>query len=175
VIGSIQASALRGRMLAGGARGPAAFAAWRALAAAALVAGCATGGPPPDPASLTYAASLEVDFSRMTETSGGLWVEDLAEGVGRVAAQGTLVRIHYVGYLPDGTVVDSSLGGEPFEFRLGSPDVIRGWNEGIAGMKVGGRRRLVVRPGLAYGSRGQPPQVPPNAVLIFEIQLVDAV
>lgn len=146
-----------------------------AVAAAALLGtACASAGPAPDPATLTYAPGLDVDFSAMSETSGGLWVEEMVEGVGRVAARGALVRIHYVGYLPDGTVIDSSLGGDPFSFRLGSSEVIRGWNEGIAGMKVGGRRRLVVRPGLAYGARGQPPQVPPNAVLVFEIQLVDA-
>ena len=123
--------------------------------------------------TLTYASELEVDFTRMERTSSGLWIEEIAEGVGRQAMTGRETVIQYIGYLPDGTVVDASVGGEPFSFDLGSPDVIRGWNEGIAGMKVGGRRRLVVRPGLAYGSRGRSPAVPPQAVLVFEIQLVD--
>ena len=75
-------------------------------------------------------------------------------------------------WLADGTLVDSSVGGEPFVFRLGGQEVIRGWNEGIPGMKIGGRRKLVVRPGLAYGSRGTA-RVPPHATLVFEVQLVD--
>lgn len=142
------------------------------------LAGCASGGvaagPEPDPTTLTYAPQLEVDFSKMEETSAGLWVEVIAEGVGRQAMMGRETLIQYIGYLPDGTVVDSSLpAGEPFAFELGSNTVIRGWNEGIVGMKVGGRRRFVVRPGLAYGSRGKEPLVPPQSVLVFEIQLVD--
>jgi FKBP-type peptidyl-prolyl cis-trans isomerase len=110
----------------------------------------------------------------MERTSSGLWYQDLAPGLGSTANRGDRVRIHYVGYLSDGTVVDSSLGREAITFELGSGEVIRGWNEGILGMKVGGRRKLVVRPGLGYGSRGQDGVVPPNAVLVFEIQLLDA-
>lgn len=152
------------------------FALLVALVAAA--SGCAAGGgvaagPEPDPVALEYAESLGVDFSRMEELDGGLWVEVLTEGVGRQAMQGRQTLIHYVGYLPDGTVVDSSLGGDPFSFELGDAAVIRGWNLGIAGMKVGGRRRFVIRPGLAYGSRGRSPTVPPQSVLVFEIQLID--
>jgi FKBP-type peptidyl-prolyl cis-trans isomerase len=89
-----------------------------------------------------------------------------------VAHRTSLVTIHYVGWLPDGTVIDSSLGGEPFQFRLGGNEVIRGWNQGIPGMKIGGRRKLVIRPGLAYGSRGSA-SVPSGATLVFELQLVD--
>lgn len=146
------------------------------LAVLLMTVGCASSaGPAPDPTALAYAPELEVDFSAMRETSAGLWIEELTEGMGRVAARGDRVRIHFIGWLPDGTVVDSSLGGEPFEFELGSGEVIRGWTEGIVGMHVGGRRKLVIRPGLAYGSRGRRPAVPPNAVLVFEIQLLDAV
>jgi FKBP-type peptidyl-prolyl cis-trans isomerase len=146
-----------------------------AFAVLALLGGCAGAGPAPDPVELAYAPQLEVDFSAMERTASGLWIEEIAEGVGRVASQGVLIRIHYVAHLPDGTLVDGTLGGEPFEFRLGGNDVIRGWNQGIVGMQVGGRRRLVIRPGLAYGARGRPPAVPPNSVLVFEIQLVDVV
>lgn len=150
----------------------------RVLPALAVLLGwaCASGagaGPEPDPTTLTYAAELEVDFSRMTRTSSGLWYEDIAPGIGRTPNRGRQVWIHYIGYLPDGTVVDSSLGGEPFSFEMGSSQVIRGWNEAIMGMRVGGRRRVVIRPGLAYGVRGRG-AVPPQATLVFEIQLVDA-
>ncbi|MBT8335211.1 MAG: FKBP-type peptidyl-prolyl cis-trans isomerase [Gemmatimonadetes bacterium] len=110
----------------------------------------------------------------MEKTSSGLYIEEIAQGVGKNAMRGDRVRIHFVGWLPDGTLVDSTLGGEPYVFELGSDEVIRGWNQGIVGMKVGGRRRLVIRPGLGYGVRGRSPQVPPNAILVFEIQLLDA-
>ncbi len=89
-----------------------------------------------------------------------------------MARRTSLVTIHYVTWLSDGSVVDASLGGEPFTLRLGGNEVIQGWNQGIPGMKVGGRRKLVVRPGLAYGSRGTP-NVPGNSTLVFEVQLVD--
>lgn len=138
-------------------------------------AGCASGGgAAPDPTAIAYADELDIDFSRMERTSSGLWYEELAPGMGDTARRGDIVRIHYVGYLPDGTVVDSSLGRDPLTFELGAGEVIRGWNEGIQGMKVGARRKLVIRPGLAYGSRGRDGTVPPGSVLVFEIQLLDA-
>lgn len=144
------------------------------LVAVALAA-CASSGPPaPGPEEVTYAPETQVDLSRMERTSSGLYIEELSEGVGKYAVRGDRVRIHFIGWLPDGTLVDSSLQGDPYAFELGSDEVIRGWNQGIVGMKVGGRRRLVIRPGLGYGSRGRAPQVPPDAVLIFEIQLIDA-
>ena len=95
------------------------------------------------------------------------------EGTGTMARRTSRVWIYYVGWLPDGTVFDGQLQGEPFHFRLGGSEVIRGWNEGIRGMRIGGRRRLVVRPGLAYGSRGRG-DVPAGATLVFEVQLIDA-
>ena len=148
---------------------------WGLLGVALIAAGCASSaGPAPDPAMVTYAAETGVDLSRMEETSSGLYIEEIAQGVGKNAMRGDRVRIHFVGWLPDGTLFDSTLGGEPYIFELGSDEVIRGWNQGIVGMKVGGRRRLVIRPGLAYGPRGRSPQVPPNAILVFEIQLLDA-
>ena len=147
------------------------------LAMSAMAAGCATPrlppGPDVEPEDAVYADELDVDFSRMERTSGGLWVEVVTEGVGRQAVRGREAVIHFVGFLPDGTVIDSSLNGEPYAFELGSGEVIRGWNEGILGMKVGGRRRLVVRPTLGYGGRGKPPLVPPRTILVFDIQLMD--
>ncbi len=146
-----------------------------AASAGLIVGGCASaGGPAPDPALLDYAPDTGVELSRMERTSSGLYIEVIQEGVGKVAARGDQVRIHFVSWLPDGTLVDSTLAGDPFQFELGSDEVIRGWNQGVVGMKVGGRRRLVVRPGLGYGARGRSPRVPPNAVLVFEIQLLDA-
>lgn len=145
--------------------------------AALFLGGCASGppiGPAPDPTSLAYVDELEVDFSQMEQTSSGLWIQELTVGVGSTASRGDRVWIHFVGFLPDGTPIDSSLGGDPFTFELGSSAVIRGWNEGVLGMKVGGRRRFVIRPGLAYGRNGRRGVVPPQSVLVFEIQLVDA-
>ena len=147
---------------------------WKTGAFVILLGACATGGPAPDPAQVTYAPETGVDLSRMERTSSGLYIEEITEGVGKNAVRGDRVRIHFVSWLPDGTVVDSSLGVEPYQFELGSEEVIRGWNQGIVGMKVGGRRRLVIRPGLGYGARGRAPRVPPNAILVFEIQLLDA-
>lgn len=146
-----------------------------ALVVLSVVASCAGGGwegSVADPATLTFAPELEVDLQEMERTPTGLYLQDLSEGMGAVARRNSLVTIHYVTFLPDGTVVDSSIGGEPFTLRLGGNEVIRGWNQGIPGMKIGGRRKLVVRPGLAYGSRGSA-NVPGNATLVFEVQLVD--
>lgn len=140
-----------------------------------LLAGCAGGsweGTSQDPARVSFAPELEVELPAMERTSSGLYLQDLSEGVGPVARRNSLVTIHYVTFLPDGEVVDASIGGEPFTLRLGGNEVIRGWNQGIPGMKVGGRRKLVVRPGLAYGSRGSA-NVPPDATLVFEVQLLD--
>jgi len=145
------------------------------LATVVLAAGCGGSfwrGTPLDPAQLEFSEELGVDLSAMEQLPSGLYIQDLAEGVGAVVGRTSRVWIHYVGWLPDGTVVDSSLGGDPFHFRLGGSEVIRAWNEGVPGMKIGGRRRMVVRPGLAYGRRGQG-KVPPNATLVFEVQLVD--
>jgi len=121
---------------------------------------------------VTFSPELEIDLAAMQVTPSGLYVQDLAEGVGPVARSTSLVTVHYVTWLSDGSVVDTSLGAEPFTFRLGGSEVIRGWNQGIPGMKVGGRRKLVVRPGLGYGGRGNA-NVPPDATLVFELQLVD--
>jgi FKBP-type peptidyl-prolyl cis-trans isomerase FkpA len=83
------------------------------------------------------------------------------------------VVVNYTGWLKDGTKFDSSLDrNEPLHFELGESGIIQGWNEGVAGMKVGGKRKLVIPPELGYGSRGRPPKIPPNAELTFEIELL---
>jgi FKBP-type peptidyl-prolyl cis-trans isomerase FkpA len=148
---------------------------WAAVILALLVWACAPTvweGGAGDPATLTFDPALGIDLTAMDRTPSGLYLQDLAEGVGPTAQRTSLVSIHYATWLADGTLVDASVGGDPFTVRLGGNEVIRGWNEGIQGMRVGGRRKLVVRPGLAYGSRGSA-NVPPNATLVFEVQLTD--
>lgn len=102
--------------------------------------------------------------------------EDLKVGTGPAAASGDKVRVHYTGTLLDGTKFDSSLDrGEPFEFTLGQGMVIKGWDEGVAGMKKGGKRKLTIPSDKAYGKRGSPPKIPPDAPLVFEVELVEIV
>jgi len=104
---------------------------------------------------------------------------DLVVGTGRVAANGNRVTAHYTLWLYSttaadnkGTLIQSSVGGSPFTFTLGVGQVIKGWDQGIVGMAPGGRRRLVLPPSLAYGSAGSPPSIPPNASLVFDIEIV---
>jgi FKBP-type peptidyl-prolyl cis-trans isomerase FkpA len=107
-------------------------------------------------------------------TDSGLKYEDLIEGDGAQAAAGQRVSVHYTGWLLDGDKFDSSLDrGQPFEFSLGSGMVIRGWDEGVVGMKVGGKRRLTIPPQLGYGARGAGGVIPPNATLVFDVELID--
>jgi FKBP-type peptidyl-prolyl cis-trans isomerase len=102
-----------------------------------------------------------------------LKIEDLTVGSGAEAKKGSTVHVHYVGTLLDGTKFDSSRDrGEPFTFRLGAGMVIKGWDQGVAGMKVGGLRRLTIPSDLAYGDRGYPGVIPPRATLVFEVELV---
>jgi FKBP-type peptidyl-prolyl cis-trans isomerase FkpA len=102
-----------------------------------------------------------------------LQIEDIVVGRGTEAAPGRKVSVTYICSLTDGTMVDNSAhSGRPFEFKLGAGMVIQGWEQGVDGMRVGGRRRLTIPPELAYGERGRPPVIPENATLIFDIELV---
>jgi FKBP-type peptidyl-prolyl cis-trans isomerase FkpA len=121
---------------------------------------------------LTFAPQLDVDLDRMTRTESGLYYEDMVEGDGEEASRGDRILAHYEGWLADGTLFDSSRGGDPIEVTLESPGLIQGWVEGIPGMRVGGVRKLVIPPELAYGSRGAGGVIPPNATLVFEVELV---
>jgi FKBP-type peptidyl-prolyl cis-trans isomerase FkpA len=102
----------------------------------------------------------------------GLEYRELECGGGPEASRGDVAHVHYTGTLEDGTEFDSSVGGKPFTFVLGAGQVIAGWDEGIEGMSVGGKRELTIPPELGYGEMGSPPVIPPNAVLIFEVELV---
>jgi FKBP-type peptidyl-prolyl cis-trans isomerase len=120
-------------------------------------------------------APPEVDPGKMVVTASGLNYTDLVAGDGAAAVAGQTVKVHYTGWLMDGTKFDSSLDrGTPFQFPLGAGRVIKGWDEGVEGMKVGGKRLLIIPPELGYGSRAAGP-IPPNSVLKFEVELLEIV
>ena len=107
-----------------------------------------------------------------TALPAGLTYWDIKPGTGPVAVTGHKVKVDYTGWLTNGKKFDSSVGtGRPFEFTLGGGEVIKGWDEGVAGMKVGGKRQLKIPPDLAYGASGYPPVIPPNSTLIFDVTL----
>jgi FKBP-type peptidyl-prolyl cis-trans isomerase len=111
------------------------------------------------------------------KTASGLTIEDLVVGDGATAAAGQRVSVHYTGWLDSGgkpgAKFDSSKDrGQPFMFSLGKGEVIRGWDEGVTGMKIGGKRKLTIPPNLGYGTRGAGGVIPPNATLLFEVELL---
>lgn len=130
------------------------------------VTGCGDAG---------FAPQLRVDLDAMTETASGLFYQDLVVGDGAAAQAGDSVSVHYTGWLKDGTKFDSSVDrGTPFEFRLGVGSVIPGWDEGVVGIKVGGKRKLVIPPELGYGDRGAGGGViPGGATLVFDVELLE--
>jgi FKBP-type peptidyl-prolyl cis-trans isomerase FkpA len=138
---------------------------WLALAAAC--------GPRGDAKARGFSADLGVDTTTMTNAPAGFWYTDVAAGQGAEAEPGRTVRVHYTGWLPDGKKFDSSRDrGEPFAFTLGAGQVITGWDEGVKGMKVGGRRKLVLPPSMAYGEAGAPPDIAPGATLVFDVEVL---
>ncbi|MGB0911287.1 MAG: FKBP-type peptidyl-prolyl cis-trans isomerase [Nitrospirales bacterium] len=119
--------------------------------------------------SLVYA-----DEEKVVTTPSGLKYVDVVVGEGREAAKGDLVVVHYTGTLTDGKKFDSSKDrNDPFSFPLGAGRVIKGWDEGVAGMKIGGTRKLTIPPNLGYGSRGAGGVIPPNATLLFDVELLE--
>jgi peptidyl-prolyl cis-trans isomerase A (cyclophilin A) len=142
--------------------GAVAFAGWLALCSKSASDAATTDGG----AATSSASALLAD--------GGMASEDLVVGTGAEAAKGDKVKVHYTGTLTDGTEFDSSKKhDQPFDFRIGAGQVIRGWDQGVPGMKVGGKRKLTIPPTMAYGERGSPPVIPPNATLVFEIELLE--
>jgi FKBP-type peptidyl-prolyl cis-trans isomerase FkpA len=120
--------------------------------------------------SITQGATVS---DKTTTTASGLKYEDIKQGTGDTATAGKTVSVHYTGWLTDGKKFDSSKDrGQPFEFPLGGGRVIKGWDEGVQGMKVGGVRKLTIPPSLAYGSRGAGGVIPPDATLVFEVELL---
>ena len=128
------------------------------------------------------ATPAHADASAPSKTAGkpvttpsGLKYWDLKKGTGAVAKTGDPVKVHYTGWLTDGKKFDSSVDrGEPFAFKLGAGMVIKGWDEGVAGMKVGGKRQLRIPPNLGYGASGAGGVIPPNAELVFDVELLAA-
>ena len=143
------------------------------------------GGVIPPNATLTFEVELvdiregspasptTIDESAFTTTPSGLKYSDMVVGDGATAEAGKTVEVHYTGWLQDGTKFDSSLDrGQTFSVQLGAGQVIPGWDEGLQGMKVGGKRQLVIPPDLGYGASGAGGVIPPNATLVFEVELV---
>ncbi len=145
-----------------------------AIGALGLAAGCSdvtsSSGTPSDPATETYAPALGVTISSMTKKSANLYYLDLTVGTGAEAVVGRSVSAVYTGWLVNGSKFDSNVGGSLFAFVLGAGQVITGWDQGIVGMKVGGKRRLVIGSALGYGATGSGP-IPPNATLVFDVEL----
>lgn len=141
------------------------------------LSGCTESGRKTVKTAVTSSAPAPAGKSEPTASqpaADNLQITELAAGNGTAAEKGKSVTVHYRGTLADGTEFDSSRKhGKPFTFRLGAGDVIPGWDEGVQGMKIGGKRKLVVPPRMAYGSEGVPGAIPGNATLTFEVELLD--
>jgi FKBP-type peptidyl-prolyl cis-trans isomerase len=157
-------------LFAVGCKGTPEGAAGQAPAGSAPVA---TTTPAPEaPAATT--PTTATPGGKVHKLPSGLVYEDLVVGDGKMADPGLTAVVHYTGWLTDGTKFDSSLDrGQPFKFVLGQHQVIDGWDQGVKGMRVGGKRKLTIPPDMGYGSQGAGGVIPPNATLVFEVQLLD--
>jgi hypothetical protein len=155
------------------------------LVVAVLAAtGCSTTAPPaapqtapvtPPPAATPPAAQTPPDMPANVVPKGSvktLIVKDVVKGTGPAVKKGDSVTVNYTGWLTNGTMFDSSIGRQPFPFVVGAGNVIAGWDNGLVGMQVGGKRILVIPPAMGYGAQGAAPVIPPNAVLVFEVDLL---
>jgi FKBP-type peptidyl-prolyl cis-trans isomerase len=156
---------------------------WLAAFAILALAGCQQGksgeSTPPkstSPATQQSAqpAGPQASTAREVTTPSGLKYQDLVVGNGALAEDGMQAMVNYTGWLTDGTQFDSSLdpGRQPFTFTIGAGMVIRGWDEGVKGMRVGGKRKLTIPSDLAYGDQGRPPVIPAKSTLVFEVEFV---
>lgn len=153
----------------------------RTMTTFALLAAAACGGEdapatPEGPLPIeqtTFAADLGIDLGASTKTATGLYTRDLVVGDGAVVVAGNEVDVYYDGRLANGSRFDATAPGNPFTFLVGRGRVIAGWDEGVAGMRVGGKRQLVIPPALGYGATGIGP-IPPNAVLVFTVEVLAA-
>jgi FKBP-type peptidyl-prolyl cis-trans isomerase FkpA len=144
------------------------------MAVALIAAGCGSDSPAaPLPfeviEEVEFHESLGVDLSAMTRTDSGLYYQDLEVGEGELAESGSEVAVHYLLRLRSGEELETSVGGEPITFTIDVSNIIPGFNEGVRGMRVGGERKLVIPPELAYAVRG------PNGILIFDVELMEVV
>ena len=137
------------------------------------LSGCGGASKPGTSGASSTSSPMKVNGAPTT-TASGLQYWDIVVGTGTTAAPGNTVKVHYSGFLTSGEKFDSSRDrGEPFSFPLGAGQVIKGWDEGVAGMKVGGQRQLRIPPQLGYGAAGAGGAIPPNATLIFDVELLD--
>jgi FKBP-type peptidyl-prolyl cis-trans isomerase len=139
-----------------------------------LAAGCgdATGSGDPDLTRVTFAPALGVDISTMTRVGDGVYIKDIVVGPGADVSPNKSIGVRYRGWLPDGSEFDNNYSAAaPYSLVLAQASVIAGWKQGIPGMKVGGKRLLVIPPSLGYGSQGRGP-IPPNGVMVFQVEVV---
>ena len=152
----------------------------RTIVLALALAACAPKEPqvisntPASIAEATFAESLDSDIAKFDTNAAGLYWRDLKEGDGPVVQAGQVVTVNYDGRFPDGRQFDASAPGDPIRFPIGVRRVIDGWDQGVVGMKVGGKRQLIIPPALGYGPGGSPPVIPANATLVFTVEVVGA-
>jgi FKBP-type peptidyl-prolyl cis-trans isomerase len=131
-----------------------------------------SAAPPKSEVELvTFAPSLGINLDSMTKRPSGLYLKNLVIGTGAIATRGRSAVVRYAGYLPSGTLFEGGDASAEITVALGSNATIRGWEEGLPGMRVGGKRRLIIPPSLGYGAKGSGP-IPPNSVLIFDMELI---